>query len=240
MREAIRRALADPPPRGAVIVVAVGLLVTIAALALSRDPGAVGEDIEFEPSEPVPQSAPAALGAGGQARIVDGVVARTDANDVHDRLYRIQASLTARAGAGAEIESVRCQYRLPDGVFAGQSEGRRAAFPRPLADTADDAIKEGAPVEFTMGSDEQAGITLRNQFFKYVIGGDPSVLWSNLAAGQHTWKWSYPAPVRTTRDNFAAVLVARGGETIPIACKPEAQAGSAIRTTTVRTAVELP
>ena len=31
----------------------------------------------------------------------------------------------------------------------GQSEGRRAAFPRPLANTADDEIKEGVPVEFT-------------------------------------------------------------------------------------------
>ena len=50
-----------------------------------------------------------------------------------------------------------------------------------------------------------------------MIGGNPSVEWSNLAAGQHTWLWQYPTPVPNTRDNFAASRPGRGGATVPIA-----------------------
>jgi hypothetical protein len=240
MRDAIRRALASPPPRGAVIVVAVGLVVTIAAIVLSRDPGGVGEDVSFLAERKLPDSPTVTLGDGGEQKIVDGVISTTADNDLGERLYKIEASLRARAGANSAIDSVRCQIRLPDGVHIGQSDGRRAAFPRPLADTADDAIKEGAAVEFETDDAAQAGLELRNAFFKYVIGGDPSISWPNLAEGQHVWLWRYEKPVPRTRDNFAVVLVADGGQTVPLACTVEASGQAAQERATVRTSVRLP
>jgi len=240
MRAAIKSALASPPPRGAVIVVAVGLLVTVLAVALTRNPGQAGATVDYKTQNKFPQSKTVKFGQGGNTQIVDGLISTTDANEVGDRLFTIETSLRAKAGSGARITQVSCQLKLPQGILMGQSEGRRAAFPRPLANTSDDAIKEGVPVDFTNGSDEQAGITLRNVFFKYVIGGNPSVEWSNLAAGQHTWLWSYPTPVAETRDNFAAVLTGHGGATVPIACTPEAKGASGTERATVRTTVKLP
>jgi hypothetical protein len=237
MRDAIKRALASPPPRGAVVVVAIGLLVTIAAILLSRDPGGVGEDIPYKTEADFPDSPTVALEGAGNAKIVDGVISTTTDNDFSDRLYRIEASLRARAG-GASIEQVRCRFELPEGVHIGQSDGRRAAFPRPLADTADDAIKEGASVEFETDDAALAGVTLRNAFFKYVIGGDPSVSWPNLAEGQQTWLWRFPDPVDRTRINFAIILVSEGGQTVPLACRPETSSGSPLAT--ARTSVKLP
>ncbi|MEK6251178.1 MAG: hypothetical protein AABM43_04405 [Actinomycetota bacterium] len=240
MRAAIRRALASPPPRGAVAVVVVGLLVTVAAVLLSRNPGQAGADVPYQTQTKFPESPPVAFGPGGNTQIVDGMISATAPNEVGDRLFTIETSLRAKAPAGAKIDSVRCQLRLPKGVHMGQSEGRRAAFPRPLANTADDAIKDGVPVDFTNGSEEQAGVTVRNVFFKYVVGGDPSVEWPNLNEGQHTWLWRYPKPVTRTRDNFAVILVARGGETVPLACTPEAKAGTVTQHATARTSVKLP
>jgi hypothetical protein len=242
MRDAIKRALASPPPRGAVAVVVVGLLVTAFAVLLTRNPGQAGATVDYvrPAGTDFRQSKTVKLGNGGNAQIVDGKIFAVAPNEVGDRLFTIEASLRANAGPGAKISDVRCQVKLPQGVLNGQSEGRRAAFPRPLANTADDAIKEGAPVDFTNGSDEQAGVDLREIFFKYVIGGDPSVEWSNLAAGQHTWHWAYPKPVQKTRDNFAIVLVSHGGQTIPIACTPEAKGPGGSFKATVRTAVKLP
>jgi hypothetical protein len=237
MRDAIRRALASPPPRGAVAVVILGLVVTVAAVLLSRNPGEAGAEISYASQNDFPQSKTAKFGRGGNTQIVDGKISTTAPNDVGDRLFVIETSLRANAGNGAKVTEVRCQLKLPKHAVMGQSEGRRAAFPRPLADTADDAIKEGVPVDFQNGSEAQAGVALRNVFFKYVVGGNPSVQWSNLAAGQHTWKWSYATPVQRTRDNFAAVVVARGGETVPIACTPQATSGGSA---TARTAVRLP
>jgi hypothetical protein len=240
VRDAIKRALASPPPRGAVAVVVVGLLVTAFAVLLTRNPGEAGAAIDYVSKTPFPESKTVKFGKGG-AQIVDGKILAVAPNEVGDRLFTIETSLRANAGPGAKITDVRCQVKLPQGVIIGQSEGRRAAFPRPLANTADDAIKDGVPVDFTNGSDEQAGVTLRNNvFFKYVIGGDPSVEWSELAAGQHTWHWAYPKPVQRTRDNFAIVLVSHGGQTIPIACTPEAKGAGGSFKATARTAVKLP
>jgi hypothetical protein len=240
MRDAIRRALASPPPRGAVVVVVVGLLVTLAAVLLSRTPGSSGTDVPYQAQTDLPQSPTVLFGNGGNTQIVDGKLSKTAADKTTgDRVFTIETSLRVRAGAGAKITSVRCQLRLPKGVHMGQSEGRRAAFPRPLANTADDAIKDGVPVDFLNGGTEQAGITLRNVFFKYVRGGNPSVGWPSQTAGQHVWLWKYPKPVTKTRDNFAAILTARGGETVQLECNPEAKAGTATQRATVRTAIKL-
>jgi hypothetical protein len=240
MRDAIRRALASPPPRGAVVVVIVGLLVTLAAVLLSRTPGASGTDVPYQAQSDLPGSQTVRFGNGGNTQIVGGKLSKTAADKTTgDRLFTIETSLRVRAGAGAKITSVRCQLRFPKGVHIGQSEGRRAAFPRPLANTADDAIKDGVPVDFLNGGTEQAGVTLRNVFFKYVLGGNPSVEWRSQTAGQHVWLWKYPKPVNKTHDNFAAILTARGGETVRLECNPEAKSGMAIQRATVRTAIKL-
>ncbi len=146
-----------------------------------------------------------------------------------------------------KIDSVRCQVKFPRGVHIGQSEGRRAAFPRTLADSADDAIKDRVPVEFLIEGTEQAGVPLRNAFFKFVRGGNPAVEWPNLNEGQHTWLWKYPTPVARTRDNFAVIMLAGGGQTVTLACTPEASAkaggaganGAEPVSATVQTAVKL-
>jgi hypothetical protein len=240
MRAAIKSALASPPPRGAVAVVALGVLVTVLAVALTRSPGQAGAAIDYKTHTKFPQSKTVKFGQGGNTQIVNGLISTTGANDVGDRLFTIEASLRVKAGSGAKVTQVSCQLTLPRGIRMGQSEGRRAAFPRTLANTADDAIKEGVPVDFSNGSDEQAGVTLRNVFFKYVIGGNPSVVWSDVAAGQHTWLWRYPTPVGKTRINFAAVLTGQGGGTVPITCTPGAKGASGTERATARTAVKLP
>ena len=233
MRDAIRRALDSPPPRGAVVVVAVGLFVSIAAVLLSRDPGNVGDDVEWTHKAPFDPSAPAALGNGGRAQIIDPVLSSTDANDEGSRLFRLEASLAARAPAGSDINEIRCLYTLPTGVHIGQSEGRRAAFPRPLANAGDDAIKEGAPIDFTTEDAELAGVELRDAFFSYVSKGNPEVSWSNLSEGRHAWLWRFGSPVHSTRVNFELILVSDRGKKVGLACTPTAGPDSAtVRTST--------
>lgn len=239
MREAIRRALKTPPPRGAVIVVAIGLLVTFAAIALSKDPGGSGEDVSYESDATFADSPTMALPDGGNSKIVDGVISSTANNDVRQRLYRIEASLRARAGKGGRIDAVRCQLTYPKGVALGISDGRDAAFPRPLEDTSDDAIKEATDVEFDTEDSSKAAVALRNAFFKYVIGGNPSVSWPTLAEGQNTWLWRYSKPVPQTRVNFAVLAISRGGQRVPIECMPHV-AGAAGEGPAVRTSVKLP
>jgi hypothetical protein len=234
MRDAIRRALDSPPPRGAVVVVAVGLVISIAAVLLSSDPGSVGEDVEWLDTARLDPSETAELGDGGATQIVDPVLSSTFTNEEGSKLFRLEASLNARAGAGEEIEEIRCRLTVPKGVHIGQSEGRRAAFPRPLENAGDDAIKEGTPIEFTTEDAELAGVELRNAFFSYVSKGNPEVDWTGLAAGEHAWTWRFHSTVKNTRVNFAAVLVAEGGEAVDLACEPTADRDSAVVRASIR------
>jgi hypothetical protein len=240
MRDLIRRAIASPPPRGAVVVVVVGLLVTLAAVLLSRTPGASGSNLPYQSQTDLPGSRAIPFGKGGNTQIVGGKLSKTASDQTSgERLFTIETSLRARAPSGAKVTSVRCELRLSKGVHFGQSEGRRAVYPRPLANTADDAIKDGVPVDFLNGGTEQAGIGLRNVFFKYVRGGNPSVDWPGIDVGKQIWLWKYPKPVGTTHVGFAAILIARGGQTVHVQCNPEAAAGGPTQRATVSTAIKL-
>jgi hypothetical protein len=237
MRDAIRRALDSPPPRGAVLVVAVGLLVTLVALVLSRDPGASGEDVFYKAETEFHDSPTVPFGKGGETKIVGGVISTTPDNDLKQRLYRLEASLRTRAGAGGLVKSVSCELQLPKGVQVAISDSRAAAFPRPLQDTADDAIKEAASVDYETDDATKAAVELRNAFFKYVVGGNPSVSWPSIGENQASWIWRYPKPVAKTRVNFAGLLIANGGQTVSVACTPEATDSARA---TARTTVKLP
>jgi hypothetical protein len=224
----------SPPPRGAVAVVGIGLLISLAAWLLTRNPGNVGEDVPYIEKADLRDSPPAPLGADGETRIVDLVLSTTGPNDEDARLFRLEGSLRARAPSGRRIDSIRCELNLAAGVHIGHSEGRRAAFPRVLANAGDDAIKEGVPVEFETEDGELAGMELRNAFFRYVVGGDPSVEWPSLAEGKQVWLWRFPKPVPATRVNFAVILVAKGGKNVQLSCTPDAGNASANLATTVR------
>jgi hypothetical protein len=249
MRDAIRRALKTPPPRGAVIVVAIGLLVTLAAIVLSKDPGGSGEDVGLENEKTFADSPTVTLPGGGNAKIVDGAVTDSATNDLSQRIYRIEASFRVNAGSPLAIDQIRCQLTYPAGVELGLSDGRDAAFPRPLEDTADDAIKEAASVDFDTEDSSKAAVPLRNKFFKYVVGGNPSVSWPSLAEGQNAWLWRYPKPVKQTRVNFAVLAIAKGGQSVPIVCLPHQVAaipggpstsGGPLPASPARTVVKLP
>jgi hypothetical protein len=241
MRDAIRRVLSTPPPRGAVVVVAVGVLVTIAAIALSKDAGGSGEDVAYVTQKPKPfgDSALVSLAGGGNTQIVDGFISYSDANESKLRVYRIEASLRANAGTGSKVTSILCGLKYPKGVSLGTSGGRAAAFPRPLEDTSDDAIKEATDVEYDTSDSDRAAVDLREDFFKYVIGGNPSVSWPGLTQDQNAWLWRYPKPVERTRVNFAVLAIARGGQSVAITCTPRFTGVNAGETT-VDTSVTLP
>jgi hypothetical protein len=222
MRRLLDRLSDGAPPRGALVIIVIGVLGCLASGVLARDPGAVGNDVTFNSEAPLRDSAPVALGPGGRAQLVSGYVSSTDPNDLGDRLFKVEISLNAAAGAGYRVAAIRCVAEGPRGTHIPHAEGRRAAYPPPTDDASIHAIREGASVEFPNGDAELAGVQLRNHFFHYVLGGKPSVEWPGLAERHQAWIWKYPKPVPKTRINWAVMWTATGGQKITLRCTPQA------------------
>jgi hypothetical protein len=121
------------PPRGALIVIAVGLLACVAAALLSTDKGS-GEaaNLEWVQTAPMPDSKPVKVPAGGQTmQLTDGQIRATGTNVSGYSLFQVASTL--RIGAGAPVGNGRilCAVKAgPRSEVAQTSGGLRATYPR--------------------------------------------------------------------------------------------------------------
>lgn len=124
-------------PRGALIVVAVGLLACIAAAVLARSPGE-GEaaSLEWVEEAKIADSAPAEVpGGGGEMRLVDGKIKTTGSNFSGYTAFLAGATLRIDAGSPVGDGQVLCAVKARRGTEIAQTGGGlRSTFPRSSAD----------------------------------------------------------------------------------------------------------
>ncbi len=127
----------DRPPRGALIVIAIGLLACVAAALLSTDK-ASGEaaTLEWVKAVPIADSKAVPIPGGGQAmQLTEGEIRATGTNDSGYSLFRVSSAL--RIGSGAPIGGGRilCSVKgLQSAEIAQTSGGLRATYPRSSED----------------------------------------------------------------------------------------------------------
>jgi len=121
------------PPRGALIVVAVGLLACVAAAVLATSPGAgAAANLEWVKRAPIPDSKPVAVpGGGGQMQLLDGEIKATGSNFSGYALFLAGATLRIDAGSPVGDARVLCSVKAARRTEIAQtSGGLRATFPR--------------------------------------------------------------------------------------------------------------
>lgn len=125
------------PPRGALIVIAVGLLACLAAAVLATEPGA-GEaaTLEWVKEGKVPDSAPVEVpGGGGEMQLTDGEIKASGANISGYALFLAGATLRIDAGSPVGDGRVLCTVEAgPRTEIAQTSNGLRAVYPRSSED----------------------------------------------------------------------------------------------------------
>jgi hypothetical protein len=121
------------PPRGALIVIAVGLLACVAAALLTTDKGS-GEaaNLEWVKRTAIPDSVPVEVpGGGGQMQLVEGAIKATGANVSGYALFLAGATLRIDAGSPVGDGRVLCTVAARRRTEIAQtSGGLRATFPR--------------------------------------------------------------------------------------------------------------
>jgi hypothetical protein len=228
-------------PRGALIVVAVGLLACIAAALLATDKSSGSAvDLEWVQKTPLPDSSGVAVpGGGGEMRLLDAGVRATGTNVSGYSLYRVAAVLKIDAGSPIGSGRVLCAIQAPGRTEVAQTPGSRASYPRSSEDLFAQEVPEVVLAEFSSRGSGLAVLEFGDLFqdgFSSERG--LKVEWPTYRLGRERWEWFLPPgrPAKALSLPFASVWKTTAIPSARIACTLTTSAGKA----TVRTAGALP
>jgi hypothetical protein len=120
------------PPRGALIVVAIGLIACVAAALLSTDE-ASGEaaQLEWVRKMPMANSKPVPLPGGGTMQLSEGAIRTTGTNVSGYSLFRVSSQVRIEAGAPVGSGRILCNVSGDGRAEIAQTRGGlRATYPR--------------------------------------------------------------------------------------------------------------
>lgn len=227
------------PPRGALAVIAVGLLATLAAALLSTDKPIGAAELSWVEKAPLPDPKPVAIPGGGEMRLSDAGIRATEPNAGGFTLYRAAAVLTLDAGAAVGQGRLRCAIRVPRRTIVAQTPNSRASYPRSSEELIEQDAPENSLVEFNSHSTDLALVELGDALGSRFTGERGIVVeWAPFRIGQQAWQWGLPSgrPSEPLRLPFASIWRTTTTPAARIACTIETGGGSA----TARTAGGLP
>jgi hypothetical protein len=126
-------------PRGAIVVVVIGVLATIAAALLTAGKGS-GEaaHLEWVQQAKIPDSKPVAVPGGKETKmqLIDGKIQATGTNVAHYSLFRVLTTLKIDKGAPLEEGTIVCAiHATRAGTEIARSSGNlRMLYPRSSED----------------------------------------------------------------------------------------------------------
>lgn len=224
-------------PRGALIVVAVGLLACVAAAVLATDKsGGSAAEVEWVQMTPLPDSPAVAIpGGSGQMRLLDAGIRDTGVNVSGYSLYRVAAVLKIDAGSAVGSARIRCAIRAPARTEVAQTPGSRASYPRSSEDLFAQEVPEVVLAEFSSHGADLAVLEFSDLFedgFSSERG--LKVEWPTYRVGKERWEWFLPPgpPANALVLPFASVWKTTAVPAAKVACTVTTSGGSA----TVRTA----
>jgi hypothetical protein len=225
------------PPRGALAVVAVGLLACVAAWLLSTDEvGGSSVEIEWVAQAPLPDSPPAPIPGGGSMRLEDGGLRVTEANINGERIYRATSVLSIAAGSPVGQARVNCHMRGGPGAELGRTVNSRGAFPRSSGEY--NLTKQEVPgsvgVRLPIQGAEYASLEMEDAFESFTDTPGVVVSWLPHRTDSQEWQWGLPEgrPTEPLALGFATFWRAAGEPSVRVLCTLETGGGKA----SVRTA----
>jgi hypothetical protein len=235
--------VSQPPPdsrlpRGALIIVAVGLLACVAAALLSTDK-ASGEaaNLEWVQVGAVPDSPPVTVpGASQTMELTDGEIRATGTNDSGYSLFRVASTLRIEAGAPIGRSRILCSVKTSHGTEIAQtSGGLRATYPRSSEDGIyGQEVPETVLIDFSSHGVELAVLEVGDLPNRFTTERGVKVDWPTYRVGTERLGYFLAAgkPKQALRLPFDTIWKTTAIPAATIACTLTTAAGKA----TVRTA----
>lgn len=186
---------AEAFPRGAVLVVAAGVALSVLAALLAVSDSEGGARLDWDRSGPIPDSKPARLGPDASLQIVDAGFESTRPNAGGYSLFRVAATLTAELGGYSGRAQARCTVEVPKRTVLARTPGKRASYPLPSEDLQTQAVPELSVVRFSAKGTDTVGVPLNDAFGEFTDTGGVRVDWAPYRQGRQTWEWVL-APAR--------------------------------------------
>jgi hypothetical protein len=224
-------------PRGALIVIAVGLLACIAAALLTTGKGS-GEaaQLEWVLKVAMPDSRPADVPAGGGTmHLTDGAIRATGTNVSGYSMFRVSSQLRISAGAPVGSGRVLCSVKASNGTEIAQSSGGlRATYPRSSIGLYNQEVPEVILLDFSSHSSELAVLELDGEPERFTTEKGVKLEWPKYEVGTEHLEYFLPAgkPKQELVLPFDTVWRTTAVPAAKVACTLTTNAGE----TTVRTA----
>jgi len=220
------------PPRGALIVIAVGLLATLAAAVLANPNASAGAvDLEWALRAPLPDSPVARLPGGGSVQLTEGSLRATGRNVSGYQLLRVADVFAISQGAAVGSGRVTCSIRVPRlHTLVTHAPGNRGVYPRPSDE--EDLIKQDVPaevvIEFNSQGTDVARVSLGDAFQRFVDERGVRVSWAPFQLGRQEWQWGLPPgrPRRPLRLGFAAFWRITAKPVVHVSCAVTTSGGT--------------
>jgi hypothetical protein len=228
------------PPRGALVVVAIGLIATVAAALLATDEaGGSSVEIEWAAHAQLPDSPPATIPGGGSMRLQDGGLRASEDNIEGERIFRVTSVLHIDSGSAVGQARVRCRMTGGGTAELARTVNTRGAFPRSSGEY--NLTKQEVPasvgVRLPIQGAEYASLELGDAFEAFTELPGVVVSWMPHRTYSQEWQWGLPEgrlqePLELA---FASFWRTAGKLDAQVSCAVETDAGKA----TVRTVSEL-
>jgi hypothetical protein len=196
------------PPRGAIAVIAIGLIATLAAALLSTESaGGSSVEIEWVAHTQIPDSRTATIPGGGSMQLGDAELRSTEENIEGERIFRANAVLTIAAGSAVGQARVRCRMRGGGGEL-GRTVNSRGAFPRSSGEYS--LTKQEVPgsigIRFPIRGAEYASLEFEDAFPNFTDVPGVVVSWAPSRKASQEWQWGLPKgkPTKPLELGFAS------------------------------------
>jgi hypothetical protein len=223
------------PPRGALVVVAIGLIATFAAVALATDEvGGSSVEIEWVARAPVPDSPPAAIPGGGSMQLEEGGLRATEENFNGERVFRATSVLRIEVGSAVGQARVRCRMG-GGGAELGRTVNSRGAFPRSSGEynLTKQEVPESVGIRLPIQGAEFASLEMGDAFSTFTDLPGVVVSWQPHRTYSQEWQWGLPEgrlqePLAL---GFVGFWRTSGRVSVKVSCTLETGAGkAAVRT----------
>ncbi len=235
---------ADPPdnrpPRGALIVVAIGLIAcVVAALASTGKGSGEAAHLEWVQAGTGPDSKTAPVPGGrGEMQLTETHIRATGTNVSGYSLFTVGATLDVSAGAPIGGGRIRCAVTAHGGTEIAQSGGGlRATYPRSsAAGIYNQNVPETVLMDFSSHGSELADVEVLDRPRRFTSEQGVKLDWPAYEKGrEHLHYFIAGKPKRELRLPFFTIWRTTKPPAADLACTLETSAGKA----TVATAVAL-